>query len=323
MKNNIRVSVICCAYNQEKYIEDALKGFVSQKTDFGFEVLVSDDASQDGTAEIIRRYEEQYPEIIKPVYFSENQYSKGINPAVILMKKAQGDYIAFCEGDDYWISEHKLKRQFDAMEAHPECDMCAHGALKVRPADKKTIGRIEPMDRDGILPVETAIDGGGDFIATNSLFFRRTVVDHPKSYLKYAAFDYAYQISGAERGGIVYLAEVMSAYRRGAKNSWTMTMMHAKNTVMIGHIEKMMTMLDLVNEETHFRYDRNVRFAKLKYEFQIATLKRDLKGVYSKRYSEIRSHMGSKKRLILYLNYFAPWSIKMLQSVKSFRSSKE
>ena len=74
---DIKVSVICNAYNHETYIEDALEGFVMQKTTFPFEVLVHDDASTDRTAEIIREYERQYPQIIKPIYSTENQYSKG------------------------------------------------------------------------------------------------------------------------------------------------------------------------------------------------------------------------------------------------------
>ena len=203
MDTDIKVSVICCAYNQESYIEDALKGCVMQKTDFNFEVLVSDDASTDHTADIIREYEKKYPELIKPLYLTENQYSKGIYPGVFLMQEAQGKYYALCEGDDYWISDHKLQRQYDVLEQHPECDMSAHGALKVRPDDCKIIGTIEPMKEDGILSMQDVIDGGGDFIATNSLFFRKTLAEHPTSYLKYTGIDYAYQMSGASRGGII------------------------------------------------------------------------------------------------------------------------
>lgn len=321
MDTDIKVSVICCAYNQEKYIEDALKGFVSQKTNFNFEVLISDDASTDRTPDIIRKYEKEYPELIKPLYLTENQYSKGIYPGVFLMEKAQGQYFAICEGDDYWTSDHKLQRQYDALEQHPECDMSAHSAIRVRPYDRKPIGMVEPMKEDGILTMEKVIDGGGDFIATNSLFARRTIFDNPASYTRKYALDYAYQMCGAARGGIVYLHETMSAYRRGADNSWTVKMMNSQTSVRIDYIDKMIKLLDMVNEDTEFKYQESVHHAQLKYEFQRATLKRDVRSVYSKKYRRLREQMSNKKRTILFLQCFVPWSLRLYQNAKKLKKS--
>jgi hypothetical protein len=274
-------------------------------------------------ADIIRKYEREYPELIKPLYLTENHFSKGIYPGVLLMKKAKGKYYAFCEGDDYWTSDHKLQKQFDALEMHPECDMSAHSAVKVRPHDCKPIGMIEPMKEDGILTMEKVIEGGGDFIATNSLFFRKTIIQKPTSYLRYSGFDYAYQMSGAQRGGIVYLHEIMSAYRRGADNSWTVTMMNSRKEVMIDHINKMIRMLDLVNEETEFKYQDSVRSAQLKYEFQIATLERRIRTIYSNKYSNLRRQMSTKKKTILFLQCFAPWSLQLYQKTKKLKSFRK
>ena len=98
----ILVSIFCTAYNHEKYIAAALQGFVEQKTTFRFEVLVHDDASLDRTADIIREYEKNYPEIIRAIYQTENQYSQ--DPGVVgdlLDEMARGKYVALCEGDDY------------------------------------------------------------------------------------------------------------------------------------------------------------------------------------------------------------------------------
>lgn len=85
-----------------------------QKTTFPFEIVVHDDASTDSTADIIRKYEEKYPNIVKPIYETENQYSKPGYPLGKIVNSAlKGKYVAFCEGDDYWIDENKLQRQFD------------------------------------------------------------------------------------------------------------------------------------------------------------------------------------------------------------------
>lgn len=120
----IIISVCCLAYNHEKYIRECLEGFINQKTDFTFEVLIHDDASTDKTAEIIREFEVKYPKIIKPIYQSENQYSKGIAvSSKYNLSRAKGKYIAMCEGDDYWTDPLKLQKQVDFLENNKEYGM--------------------------------------------------------------------------------------------------------------------------------------------------------------------------------------------------------
>lgn len=122
---DIKVSVLCLVYNHEKYIRDCLEGFVMQKTDFKYEVLIHDDASTDNSAAIIREFEEKYPDIIKPIYQTENQYSKGVKiTREFQYPRARGKYLALCEGDDYWIDPYKLSKQVEYMDAHPDCTFC-------------------------------------------------------------------------------------------------------------------------------------------------------------------------------------------------------
>lgn len=122
------VVIRCITYNHEPFIRDALEGFVMQKTSFPFVAVVHDDASTDGTASIIREYAEKYPNIIKPIYETENQYSKRDGSLRRIMNEAcdatGAKYIAFCEGDDYWIDPLKLQKQVDFLEANPEYGMC-------------------------------------------------------------------------------------------------------------------------------------------------------------------------------------------------------
>lgn len=117
------VSICCLVYNHEPFLRQCLDGFVMQQTTFPFEAIVHDDASTDGSAAIIREYAEKYPDIIKPIYETENQYSKhnGTDSIFRLMVDAamspNSKYVALCEGDDYWTDPNKLQMQVDIMEA--------------------------------------------------------------------------------------------------------------------------------------------------------------------------------------------------------------
>lgn len=118
------VSIKCFVYNQAPYLRQCLDGFVMQKTNFAFEAIVHDDASTDNSAEIIREYAEKYPNIIKPILETENQYSKHDGTLEsILNESCKGQYIAVCEGDDYWTDPYKLQKQVDYLESHPECGL--------------------------------------------------------------------------------------------------------------------------------------------------------------------------------------------------------
>lgn len=122
---DILLSVNTMTYNHEKYIAQCIEGILMQKTNFAFELLIHDDASTDNTAAIIKEYEKKYPNIIKPIYQTENKWSKGIKiSATYQYPRAKGKYIAVCEGDDYWIDENKLQMQVDFLENNPEYGMC-------------------------------------------------------------------------------------------------------------------------------------------------------------------------------------------------------
>lgn len=126
-KEEILVSIICDCYNHEKYIRACLDGFVMQECNFPFEVLIHDDASTDDSASIIKEFEERYPNIIKPIYQTINQYSTGENIwKNFQFPRAKGKYLAICEGDDYWIDPLKLQKQVDFLEKNPEFGSCFH-----------------------------------------------------------------------------------------------------------------------------------------------------------------------------------------------------
>ena len=135
------VSIRCLVYNHEPFLRQCLDGFVMQKTTFPFEAIVHDDASTDGSAAIIREYAEKYPDIIKPIYETENQYSKhdgSIGRIIEAAMHPKSKYIATCEGDDYWTDPNKLQIQVDFLETHPDYFSSSHN-YSIYHEDTKTL----------------------------------------------------------------------------------------------------------------------------------------------------------------------------------------
>lgn len=138
MAGECKVSICCLAFNHEKYIRQALDSMISQKTNFKYEIIVLDDASTDGTQQIIRDYHKRFPELVKCVLQTENQYSKGVAIVnEIFYSIAKGKYIAYCEGDDYWTNENKLQEQADFLDEHPNYVACSHECWEVNENGQK------------------------------------------------------------------------------------------------------------------------------------------------------------------------------------------
>lgn len=128
MKSTPLVSICCTVYNHEHFVQDTIEGFLMQEVDFPIEILIHDDASTDGSPDILRDYERRYPGLVHVIYQTENQYSKGVRPFVhILFPQARGKYIAMCEGDDHWTDPRKLSRQVAYLEANPDCVLTCGG----------------------------------------------------------------------------------------------------------------------------------------------------------------------------------------------------
>lgn len=267
MEKEIQVSIICNAFQHEKYIEEALNSFVMQKTDFGFEVLVHDDASKDHTADVIRKYEEMYPDLIKPIYQTENQFSRGVRINVeYQFPRAKGKYIAFCEGDDYWIDPYKLQKQFDAMEQHPEIDMCATASVRIDAVTGEQVGENVLSKEKCVIPVEQVILGDGGIFATNSWFARKEMMLHAMPFREKLRYDYTTQIQAALRGGILYLPDKTSVYRVSVPTGWT-DQMDRNPLGKIRFEKKMIDALKQMDQDTDKKYHRFVtkRILYLRY----------------------------------------------------------
>ena len=177
MLDNPLVSICCITYNHAPYIRQCLDGFLMQKTNFKYEIVIHDDCSTDGTTEIIKEYAFKYPDIFVPLYEDENQYSKGVRgiSAKFVYPKARGKYIALCEGDDYWIDENKLQIQVDFLERNPEYTMCFHNAIEHYEdgsVPDKEFSQVENRDYSGIEFFKHWI------VPTASVVIRKVVIEN-------------------------------------------------------------------------------------------------------------------------------------------------
>lgn len=129
--DKIMVSIHCMTFNHVEFIEDAIHGFLIQKTNFPFEILIHDDASTDGTQRVIEKYVEKYPNLIKPFYQEENSFSKGYRTEFFNFLRVKGKYTALCEGDDFWLNKDKLHLQVSFLEKNPSVVICGHDVIEI------------------------------------------------------------------------------------------------------------------------------------------------------------------------------------------------
>lgn len=290
-----------------------------QKTSFDFEILIHDDASTDKTADIIREYEKMYPNIIKTIYQTENQYSKGVDVFSLNTNKAKGKYIAVCEGDDYWTDIYKLQRQVDYMEGHPECSMCFHAA-EMTNADKSLTGRqVRPYNKNCISPIEDIIIGGGGFCATASLLYHRKLVEKlPEFYMKAHVGDYPLQMFLASKGYVYYIDKIMSVYRIGVQGSWTDRALLSGNAreKFITNYENDINLLNEFNKYTNCKYLDAVMKKTLTCKVQILLLHQDIKEIKKSKYMIYYNELALKRKIKLYAKFSFPSIYEKLGDIK-------
>jgi glycosyltransferase involved in cell wall biosynthesis len=206
------VSIKCTAYNHEEYISDTINGFLLQKTTFPVEIIIHDDASTDRTADIVREYASKYPNLIRPHFQNENQYSKGFRTIREIMNGlCRGTYIALCEGDDFWTDPLKLQKQVDFLKMNPQHVMCFH--------------RVKILERDGLMVDDyiTTVPNNyesienfakyGNYIHMASVVHNNIPLNYPDELHVSPAGDYFIYMLLAQHGKIGMLDEVMAVYR--------------------------------------------------------------------------------------------------------------
>lgn len=225
------VTIVAITYNHAKYVRQAMDSFLAQRTDFGVEILVHDDASTDETAEILKAYKKKFPDKIQLLLEKENQFSKtGAKFLEDMYKRASGKYIAVCEGDDYWNDPKKLQLQVNYLEKNQECTICFHPVMVC----------YEDTGKKMLFP--TAVEGHEytlkellqtNFIQTNSVMYRN--LGHYKGVCpdKVLPQDWFTHIFHARHGKIGFINKAMSVYRVHSEGIWHGTHEEGNKSVLI------------------------------------------------------------------------------------------
>lgn len=215
------VSIICPAYNHEKFIAETLNGFITQKTTFTFEIIVHDDASTDNTAGIIKEYEAKFPNLFANIYQIENQFSKsGDNIMRITFAAAKGKYIAHCEGDDYWCDENKLQKQVDFLESNKDYSMCFH-KVKIIVNELEDCGDIYEINNAFPATTTTKDLARRNYIPSVSVVYRSFKGILPKWFHSLPMGDWPLFLLVSKDGKIGFIDEFMAVYRKHASGVWS------------------------------------------------------------------------------------------------------
>lgn len=217
-RDDVVVSVLCPTFQHVDYVADALNSVLNQTTSFGFELLVRDDGSSDGTAEIVESFRCRYPRIIstflEPINTWQDRKALGE-----LWPRARGRYIAICEGDDYWLDRYKLERQVSILEGSPGLVLTHHQSL----VDARGyVVSLEKLPRDCCVPCTSEELSRGAMALTNSLLFRN--VDPPPMEWTHRIVngDILLRSWLGQHGGSSFISDLApSVYRLHAGGIWS------------------------------------------------------------------------------------------------------
>ena len=300
----IMVSIICNTYNQKEYVRDAIESFLMQETSFNYEILIHDDSSNDGTIDIIKEYAEKYPDLIYPIYQSENQYSKGTRIIEdFQLPRARGKYIALCEGDDFWTEKKKLQIQVDYLETHPTTSMTCHAGYYVDDHGYKLPGLFRTYLGNQVLSTSDVIKKW--ICPTGSIVFRKDpyLINCFPVLNNAPCGDYPMMINMSLYGEIYYFDKVMSAYRinpGSVSAEWRNSSDKA-----INKNERFIYMLNQIDEITKFKFEKDIDNMRARREYEILLLKGKFREARKSRYSEFYQE-NRKSYFFHVLKYYIP-----------------
>ena len=218
--NRPMVSVVMITYNQERYVEKAIRGVLRQKGGYGLQLVICDDASTDGTPAIAEKWQREYPDIID---FHRNPHNIGLaRNYVQALSLCRGKYVAMCDGDDYWCSRSKLKLQVGYMENHPDCALTYHRVINYyQGTGEKHLSNGGGASSQSVTAGQLAKRNS---ITNLSVMYRAELVDLkklPEWLAEIRLVDYCLHLLYASKGGVHYFSKPMGVYRKAGEGVWT------------------------------------------------------------------------------------------------------
>lgn len=218
--DNPLVSICIVTYQHKNYIEKCIESILMQIVNFSVEIIIHDDASTDGTTELIKKYEIEYPNLIRTIVQKENQFSKGLKPMVdIVYPIVNGKYIALCDGDDYWIDANKLQNQVDLISNEKKNYSLCVAKTEIRKNDEI----IEICGLDAKMEYSCYdIIKGAPYFHTSTYLFKKKYLQQYLSVIKIVGVgDTSLRYIFSDLGDIVLLDKVVSVYRITGEGIWT------------------------------------------------------------------------------------------------------
>lgn len=214
-QQNILLSVCVRTHNQERFINEALDSVLRQRTTFHFEIIVSDDASSDGTVAILQEYQKQYPNKIRLLLHETN--IGGPDNLKCAIEASQAKYVTCLDGDDFYTDDYKLQKQVDILEAHPEYAASFHNTWYAD-ANGRLCGLFNRPDFHELHDAREFIRERW-FVPIHSAILRREYIEFPDWYNTVMNDDYVVHLSVAKHGPYYFMPDVMVAYRRHSQNT--------------------------------------------------------------------------------------------------------
>ena len=310
----MKLSIHMLAYNHEKYIAQAIDSVLMQQVHFPYELVIGEDCSTDDTRNIVKKYKEKYPDIIRLLLHEKN--------IGMMMNSKQtrelcsGEYIAELEGDDYWTSPKKLQMQVDFLDSHPDFSICFHPVLINYDGMSGKDNHIYPDNIKEVYTLEDLLEN--NFIPTCSVMYRNYLINEfPDWFYKLKMGDWPLNILNARHGKIKYINNVMGVYRVHPTGVWSSL---NKTSVLEGNIEA----YNCINSHFNYKYGRIIYNKLSDSYYKLALLCEENKIFNSARkyilnsiscslYSKKLPHVGVYK---LFFRVYLPSSFRLYSAIR-------
>ncbi|MDQ2974211.1 MAG: glycosyltransferase [Acidobacteriota bacterium] len=219
---SILVDIIMPTYNHVAFVGKAIESVLAQQTDFGYRLLIADDCSTDGTQKVIREYAERHPDKIQvfcaPVHLGPLHKER---LSLRLFTDSPAKYIHFLDGDDYWTSEHKLQKQVNFLEEHPECSLCLHDVTRIFEDGSIPPHKMYPSDQKEYSTLEDVLTAGVFPLPCGTLFRNGYFRELPDSFHTVLNGDWMFSVIAGRHGDFGFLNEAMAVYRVHSQGIWS------------------------------------------------------------------------------------------------------